>query len=147
MASVHCVSGTARQTDRDGSPVKGKLLVGLPWAQGGANYGLLHEFCGQRTKVEYRRDQQAFEVAASHLEEIVAGLLDTFGVLDLTTEHYSQQTCVERCWMANPDTVFSCVCGCAGLNHGTGMPFDRLILDGTVSVQGDYLHRTVRMTR
>ncbi len=128
-------------------PVKGKLQVRMPFAPGGGNYALLHQLCGQRTRVEYDRGRQAFAVAATHLEEIVDGLLDHFGQLDVTTEHYAQQTCVERCWMANPDTVLNCVCGCAGLNHGSQTPFDRRILDGSVSVQGEYLHRTVRLTR
>ncbi|HAM23833.1 MAG TPA: hypothetical protein DCQ04_16520 [Actinobacteria bacterium] len=128
-------------------PVKGRLLVRLPYLPDGGNYALLHEFCGQRTTVSFNNTKQAFEVAAPHLQEIVTGCLDHFGEIDLTTEHYAQQTCVEKCWMANPNTALSCVCGCAGLNHGTKAPFDRLILDGTVSVQGEYLVRSVRLRR
>ena len=114
---------------------------------GGGNYALLHDFCGDRTTVTFNKTKHAFEVATPHLQEVIDGCLDHSGELELTTEHYAQQTCVEKCWLANPNTALSCVCGCAGLNHGTGTPFDRLILDGTVSVQGEYLIRSLHLTR
>lgn len=108
---------------------------------------MFREICGSSTRPAYNDSTRAFEIAPTHLGALIEGLLDRFGEVELTTEHYSQQTCVDKCWNASRRTVTTCVCGCGGLNHGTGTPFDRTILDGRVSVQGEYLTRTVVLTR
>ena len=122
-------------------PVKGPLVIHLPFLPSGGNYALLHKILGgRRVRVVYRAG--IFEVTASHLSTLIAGLLDEFGSVELTTEHWVHQTCVERCWNAKPSTTAICVCGCAGQNHGTRQPFERLALDGSVSIHGEYLRRT-----
>jgi hypothetical protein len=123
-------------------PVKGRLTVKLPFRSGGGNFDLLKEICGERTRPVYDRATSSFQVAANHLGVLIDGLLDRFRQVTLTTQHYRQQTCVESCWNASPDSIEECVCGCAGLNHGSRRALGTLILDGSVSVSGEYLERT-----
>lgn len=126
-------------------PVKGKLLVRLPYMSGGGNYALLHDFCGDRITVTFNHTKHAFEVATPHLQEIIDGCLDHFGELELTTEHYAQQTCVEKCWMANLQHCLELRLRLRRPQPWDEDAFDRLILDGTVSVQGEYLIRSLHL--
>jgi hypothetical protein len=130
-------------------PVKGRVLVRLPYrpSETSWNFALLQDILGSGVNVRYSKVTRSFEIAARHLETLVDGLLNEFGTIKLVTEHYRQQTCVEKCWNANAKTASTCVCGCAGQNHGSHQPFDRLILDGSVSIDGEYLRRSRVLTR
>lgn len=128
-------------------PVTGRLVIRVPFAAGDSNFAMFHDICGSRTNVRYNKSAKTFEITATHLRKLVSGLLDRFGTVELTTQYYSQQTCVEACWNAKPKTADKCTCGCAGLNHGTGQPFKVSILDGSVSVQGEYSTRTQLLHR
>lgn len=104
-------------------PVRGKLRVKLPYRPGGANYHLLKDICGGRTRPKWNRGLRCFEVAREHLVKLINRLPNEIGrPVEVILHGATQTKCVSACWAANPDTCWECVCSCAGANHGSGSP-------------------------
>ena len=105
-------------------PLTGRLQVRLPFRQGSGNYELLHDICGQQTRPAYNRERRYFEVARNHLKHLVHELPAALGVPVEVELHGANQTlCVEACWStASPESIWECVCSCAGKFHGTKVP-------------------------
>lgn len=123
-------------------PVHGRVQVWLPFQRGSGNYDLLKELCGDLTRPQYNRRMGCFEVARAHLpalmDQLPAALRQP---VDVVLHGSSQTKCVEACWNASPDSVWECVCSCAGRFHGTGAapPKD---LGGGLAVATDYTTHT-----
>jgi hypothetical protein len=123
-------------------PVHGRVQVWLPFRSGSGNYDLLKEMCGDLTRPEYNRTLRCFEVARSHLPVLLEQLPGALGQRVEVVLHGSSQTkCVEACWNASPDSIWECVCSCAGRFHGTrtAPPKD---LGGGLAVATDYTTHT-----
>ena len=119
-------------------PLDGRARVWLPFRSGSGNYDLLRGICGERTRPEYNPSLKCFEVARDHVAALVELLPGELGQPVEVELHGSTQTkCVEACWTAKPETVFDCVCSCAGRYHGsqTGPPKD---LGGGLAVETEY---------
>lgn len=120
-------------------PLHGRVQVEVPYRERGGNYTMLQEICGERTRPEWNPRRKCFEVARSHLGALLAQLPAELGIpVEVVLHGASQTTCVEACWRdASPETVWECVCSCAGKFHGTGVapPKD---LGGGLSVETEY---------
>ena len=104
-------------------PVKGKLLVRLPYRPAGQNYGILKAICGERTRPEWNRDRGRSEVAREYLGRLIDQLPNEIDQPVEVVLHGAVQTrCVAKCWDASPGTRWECVCSCAGANQGSRQP-------------------------
>jgi hypothetical protein len=123
-------------------PLHGRVRVWLPFRPGSGNYDLLKDMCGDLTRPEYNRDLRCFEVARAHLPTLLDRLPSELGQpVDVVLHGSSQTKCVEACWNASPDSLWECVCSCAGRFHGTrtGPPKD---LGGGLAVGTDHTTNT-----
>lgn len=131
------------------APVRGRLLVRLPFQSGGGNYRLLREVCGQRTRPTYDRQRRAFLVARDHLDRLLTALVREFGAVDLTRHGSTRIVCVAACLLARGS---DCTCTCAGEFHGHSVapPGAREVASGQVGevyvIPGGTVVRTVRLT-
>lgn len=112
-------------------PVDGRLEVRLPFAPGGANYRLLKEALGDRTRSTY--EGGSFLVARAHLETLVEFLAERFGSVDVALRGRDAERCGPECYNAKASTSWACVCPCAGRNHGTGRSVQQFVIDGGVN--------------
>ncbi|MCI4685093.1 hypothetical protein [Candidatus Rhodoblastus alkanivorans] len=124
-------------------PLRGRLQVTLPFRPGSGNYDLLHDICGQQTKPEYNRERRYFEVAPAHLRTLIEQLPAELGrPVEVVLHGASQTRCVVECWRdASPDTIWTCVCSCAGKFHGTKIQPSTQI-DDRLSVDTEYTTET-----
>lgn len=119
-------------------PVHGRVHVWLPFRPGSGNYDLLKAICGGLTRPEYNRSLRCFEVARTHLGALIEQLPRELAQPVEVVLHGSSQTkCVEACWNASPDSIWECVCSCAGRFHGTGTG-PATDLGGGLAVATDY---------
>lgn len=108
-----------------------RTSIALPWrGSGGANYARLREICGERTHPEYDRGSKRFLVARTHTQHVLDALVEEYGEVMVQQFGNASTTCVEACWNANPYTALDCVCGCAGVNHGSGGPLGNEVTPG-----------------
>lgn len=108
-----------------------RASIHLPWrGSPGANYAWLREVCGERTRPEYDREAKRFLVARAHTRYVLDAMVEEYGEVSVQQFGYAATTCVEACWEANRDTTLECVCGCAGVNHGSGQPLGAEVTPG-----------------
>ncbi|UCN14607.1 hypothetical protein LFM56_17390 [Cellulomonas iranensis] len=123
-------------------PVRGRVRVWLPYQRGSGNYDLLKDLCGGLTRPEYNRALKCFEVAREHLPVLMDELPRRLGrPIEVTLQGASQTKCVDACYGASPDTVWKCVCSCAGVYHGTGVGPPKHLADG-LAVATEYTQHT-----
>ncbi|MGR4009867.1 hypothetical protein [Leucobacter sp. 1207-22] len=123
-----------------------RAAIELPWrGSPRANFDWLKDVCGKRTRPEYDRQSKRFLVARPHTRHVLDALVDEYGEVLVHQFGYAATTCVEACWDANPDNVIDCVCGCAGLNHGSGHPLGMQVAPG-LSVHQELAEATYIVT-
>lgn len=116
---------------------KSRAEIYLPWrGNPRANFEWLRCVCGDRTRPEYDRQSKRFYVARGHIQHIIQALVEEYGSVKVTQYGYRSTTCVQQCWNANPNSYLQCECGCAGRNHGSGVPMGHEVQSG-LSVEYD----------
>jgi hypothetical protein len=88
----------------------------MPYGDG-TNRRWLHQELGSRIRPEWNKPHQRWEIARTHLYDLVVALADRFGVVDVFLEHSLTQVCDKRCREAVGD---DCECSCVGEHHGGG---------------------------
>jgi hypothetical protein len=112
-------------------PVNGAMRVKLTYAPDNRQY--LRSIIGPRKGLFVGRDG-VWLISADYLDKLIGSLVDEYG--QALVELHGKQTptlCTEPCWSANPETLFDCVCSCAGAFHGGGPP-GILVAGGAVAV-------------
>lgn len=115
-------------------PLHGQLTVKFPDVRTGRKEAMREAF-GVRAQIEYDGIRHVWHLSATHLFAVCRWASTDYRV-EVTLEGNATTKCVVECWTANPGTVGTCVCSCAGSNHGSGSPLP-VDVDGRLSVQHD----------
>ena len=108
-------------------------IRGMPWEGKGQGYRLLADAIKASRDGQVKYEDRVFTVSRPHTAAIVKFLAGRYGHVRVI-QYAGQTKCVAACWGASPDTALECECSCAGENHGTQRPLERLVDDGDLSV-------------
>lgn len=122
-------------------PAKGKgkawVICPAPGTQ-----RLLRDAIGQG---RYDAKTQRFVIPWSRALDAAKALMNEHGIVHYSQATTRQTTCTEECWTADPNTWDKCECGCAGFNHGSGMPMGSEVKEGlSVHHERHVLERTFK---
>lgn len=120
-----------------------RLWLWMPYGDG-TNRRWLHQHLGRRIRPEWNKDGRRWEIARTHLLDLVVALAERFGEVDVFLEHSLTQVCDKRCREAVGD---DCECSCAGEHHGGGSWFGWAEVGETTLVRPGVGVKHVRYTR
>lgn len=96
-------------------PIEGRIFVQMPYRKD--NRAWIKDVCGDRTRPEWVKTEQHWEIARAHSMILLHALLDRFGRVEFCREYRPMERCTETCLKARRD---ECTCSCLGEHHGSG---------------------------
>lgn len=117
-------------------PVRGRIFVRMPYRKGNRDW--IKQVTGKKTRPDWNRDRQRWEISRAHLGIILKALLFRFDVVDFFREYKTTQRCDIRCLSA---TGHDCECSCMGKHHGSkasgGGWMEGMVAVGDYTMQAD----------
>ncbi|WP_236652527.1 hypothetical protein [Streptacidiphilus neutrinimicus] len=101
LPTVHRPVGTAR------------LRIRMPYAPDTRAWW--HDQLGDLIRPAWNREMKCWEIARSHMREVVEALAERFGAVEVALDFRNSSRCDVRCRDAEGD---DCDCQCLGENHG-----------------------------